>query len=386
MVTGVRLSVCIPYKARLDNLKIALEALARQTMSAADFEVVIGAMEYSTELVAACAAFCDRLNLVTVCSSREFHIPQARNLAMRSATGEVIVQIDADTMLAPDALQRLYELCFAFGQRVCAVGQVVGYDNNSGGDIDSVELRPYEEHLTALKEMAASPDWPADPRFRVDHNIPWAFAWTGLIALPAAAVASDQLYFDESFRGWGNDDLEWGYRVCASGIPIVLRSDIYGLHLPHPRKVTANRLTGKANADRFLRKWPRRDVELARLAGDTRANGLWPGYLDELARASDAVAFGVAVGASRGATTLLIGVPLDGGDNPVDREHLSHFDAAADVTILPLTGIALPYEPGEVDACRIGDRIQRLPARYRDAVLAEARRVSNHVEVDHDRS
>jgi hypothetical protein len=34
-------------------------------------------------------------------------------------------------------------------------------------------------------------------------------------------VAADQLYFDESFRGWGNDDLEWGYRVCASGIPIV---------------------------------------------------------------------------------------------------------------------------------------------------------------------
>ena len=81
--------------------------------------------------------------------------------------------------------------------------------------------------------MAAAPDWPADPRFRVEHNIPWAFAWTGLIALPAAAVAADQLYFDESFRGWGNDDLEWGYRVCASGIPIVLRPDVYGLHLPH---------------------------------------------------------------------------------------------------------------------------------------------------------
>ena len=31
-VTNVKLSVCIPYKARLDNLKIALEALAQQTM------------------------------------------------------------------------------------------------------------------------------------------------------------------------------------------------------------------------------------------------------------------------------------------------------------------------------------------------------------------
>jgi len=254
-VTGVKLSVCIPYKARLDNLTIALEALARQTMGAEDFEVIVGAMEYSVELIAACAPFCDRLNLVTVCSSREFHIPRARNLAMRSATGEVVVQIDADTMLAPEALQRLYDRCFAFGQRGCAVGQVVGYDNNTGGDIDSVELRPYEEHLAALREMASGPGWPADPRFRVEHNIPWAFAWTGLIALPAAAVASDRLYFDENFRGWGNDDLEWGYRVCASGIPIVLRPDVYGLHLPHPRNAAANSLTATANADRFLRKW-----------------------------------------------------------------------------------------------------------------------------------
>jgi hypothetical protein len=386
LVADVRLSVCIPYKARLDNLGIALEALARQTMSAADFEVIIGAMEYSAELTALCSGYCDRLNLVTVCSSREFHIPRARNLAMRNATGEVVVQMDADTMLAPDALQRLYDYCFAFGQRVCAVGQVVGYDNNEDGDIDSVELRPYDEHLATLKEMAASPDWPADPRFLVEHNIPWAFAWTGLIALPAAAVASSQLYFDERFRGWGNDDLEWGYRVCASGIPIVLRPDIYGLHLPHPRNATANRLTGEANADRFLRKWPRRDVELVRLAGDTRANGLWPAYRGELARASGAVAFGVAVGASRGGTAVLIGVPLDGGDNPVGREYLSHFDAPADVTLLPLTGIALPYEAGEAASCRVGARIQRLPAAYRDAVLAEARRVSHHVVVDDDRS
>jgi glycosyltransferase involved in cell wall biosynthesis len=382
-VARVKLSVCIPYKARLDNLKIALEALARQTMSAADFEVIIGAMEYSTDLIAAGASFCDRLNLVTVCSSREFHIPRARNLAMRSATGEVIVQIDADTMLAPEALQRLWDSCFAFGQRVCAVGQVVGYDNNEDGDIDSVELRPYDEHLAALRDMASAPGWPSDPRFQVDLNIPWAFAWTGLIALPAAAVASDRLSFDESFRGWGNDDLEWGYRVCASGIPIVLRPDVYGLHLPHRRDAAANRLTGQANADRFLRKWPARDVELVRLAGDTRANGLWPGYRAAVARASGAAGFGVAVGTAAGGTALLIGVPVDDADNPVDRDYLAWFDGvAADVQILPLTGIALPFGPGEVASCRVGTRIQRLPARYRDAVLAEAERVSGSVIVD----
>ena len=385
----MKLSVCIPYRARLDNLGIALEALARQAMGAADFEVIIGAMEYSTELIALCAGFRERLNLVTVCSSREFHIPRARNLAMRNATGEVIVQIDADTMLAPEALQRLYDYCFAFGQRGCAVGQVVGYDNNAGGDIDSVELRPYEEHLAALRDMASAPGWPADPRFQVEHNIPWAFAWTGLIALPAAAMASDRLYFDESFRGWGNDDLEWGYRVCAGGIPIVLRPDVYGLHLPHTRNAAANTLTATANADRFLRKWPRRDVELVCLVGDTRANDLWPSYRESLARASHAAtfgaaAFGVAVGVADGGAALLIGVPLDDADNPVDRDYLACFDARADVKILPLTGIALPFGPGDVASCRVGPGIQRLPAEYRDAVLAEAERVSRRVVVDDD--
>jgi glycosyltransferase involved in cell wall biosynthesis len=378
----VKLSVCIPYKARLDNLKIALEALARQTMHADDFEVIIGAMEYSVELIAATSVFCDRLNIVTVCSSREFDIPRARNLAMRSATGDVVVQMDADTMLHPDALHRLDDRCFAFGQRVCAVGQVVGYGNNQDGDVESVELRPYHEHLAALQEMAASPDWPADPRFRVAHNIPWAFAWTGLIALPRAVVAAEQLYFDESFRGWGVDDLEWGYRICASGIPIVLRPDIYGLHLPHQRNAAANGLTGAANHARFLSKWPRRDVELTRVFGDTGANGLWPQYRADLAHASGAVAFGVAVGMARGSITVRIGVPLDGADNPVDREHLSLFDAPADVKILPLTGLSLPYEAGEVASCRIDARIQRLPPRYRDAVLAEAERVSRHVVED----
>ena len=380
----MKLSVCIPYKARLANLAIALEALARQTMRSSDFEVVIGAMEYSPELIAMCAGFQDRLNLVTACSSREFHIPRARNLAMRNAVGEVVVQIDADTMLAPEALQRLHDHCFAFGQRVCAVGQVVGYDNNTGGDIDSVELRPYEEHLAALRSMASAPDWPADPRFQVEHNIPWAFAWTGLIALPAAAVAAERLYFDESFRGWGNDDLEWGYRVCASGIPIVLRPDVYGLHLPHTRDAAANRRTGDANADRFLRKWPARDVELVHLAGDTRANDLWPSYRQALARASDAAALGVAVGSADGSTALLIGVPLDDADEPVGREHLAGFDPRADVRILPLTGIALPCEPGQAAWCRIGPRIARLPATYRDAVRAEAARVADRVIVDDD--
>jgi hypothetical protein len=37
-----------------------------------------------------------------------------------------------------------------------------------------------------------------------------------------------------------------------------------------------------------------------------------------------------------------------------------------------------------VDACRIDARIRRLPAAYRDAVVAEATRVSRHVVEEDD--
>ena len=93
-------------------------------------------------------------------------------------------------------------------------------------------------------------------------------------------MTSEELYFDESFRGWGVDDLEWGYRICGAAFPSWSRPDIYGLHLPHKRNAAANRLTGAANHARFLSKWPRRDVELTRVFGDTpreRAMAAVPG-------------------------------------------------------------------------------------------------------------
>ena len=79
---------------------------------------------------------------------------------------------------------------------------------------------------------------------------------------------------------------------------------------------------------------------------------------------------------------LFRSVPVDEADKPVGRDHLTYFDARANVEILPLTGIALPYEAGDVAMCRIGPRIARLPAVYRDAVMAEAERVSRRVIVD----
>ncbi|MFF3504295.1 glycosyltransferase family 2 protein [Streptomyces sp. NPDC003247] len=376
---GIRLSLAIPYKQRLGNLRLVLEALAEQTLDSSEFEVVVGAMEYSPEYTALCRDFQDRLNIVSVLTSRDFEIPRARNLAMRQALGEVIVQIDADTLLPPDALRNLYDRHFSFGQDICVVGQVVGYGNNDR-DVDEVRALPYAHYRDALARAGDLAADPKDPRFRAEHVIPWAFAWTGLIALRADTVRRHGLFFDETFRGWGVDDLEWGHRISASGTPIVLRSDVYGLHLPHTRDMRANQRTESANYRRFLDKWPGPDVELAHAVGDVEANRLYLDFLTELRGAAGGAgrSLGVARGTADGADVLVVGAVLDEEGRLVDPAPAALFDGRGP-RVSRLVGLALPYEDKSVAECRVLPPVLGLSPRYRDAVRAEVDRVAKSV-------
>lgn len=373
----MKLSISIPYRQRLDNIILAFEGLANQTMDSSEFEVIVSAMEYCDDYVSACRGFTDRINIVSVVSAYEFQIPRARNMAMRQATGDIIVQMDADTLLPPHALQNLYDRHFSFGQEICVVGQVVGYGNNNDGDTVTVDKLSYAHYLDVLENMTKAPDWPADPRFQVPHVVPWAFGWTGLIALPAAAVRARDLFFDETFRGWGVDDLEWSYRVCASGLPIVLRPDVYALHLPHVRDSAANRVTEAANYRRFLRKWPTPDVELAHAVGDVEANAGFLEYQRELRRVGGGAPTGTVRGRIDGRDVLFVGVGRDTAQ--AVTELTGRFDDEAAVERLPLAGLALPYDDQSIEECRILPTISRFSKRYRDTVSAEAARVAKQV-------
>jgi glycosyltransferase involved in cell wall biosynthesis len=373
-----KLSLCIPYRQRLDNLRLTFGALSRQLMAQSDFEVVIGAMEYSTDYIDLCREFSDHLNIVSVVTNRDFHIPQARNLAMRQARGEVIVQMDADTFLPPEGLRTLYDRHFAFGQDICVVGQVVGYGNNEDGDVSAIEIRPYESYVAALAELVASPGWPTDQRFRAVHVIPWAFGWTGLIALRRSTVAEHDLFFDEEFRGWGVDDLEWSYRICATGTPIVLAPDVYALHLPHVRDSAANRATEERNYRRFLRKWQTPDVELSHAFGDVAANGLFLEYSAELAKINAAGPIGSLRGRIGGRDVVLTGAPLD-ASSPAGAELLARFDDRASVERLTLIGLALPYDDKSVDECQLLPALSGFSAKFQRAARAEAERVAKQV-------
>ncbi|GAB7036585.1 glycosyltransferase [Catenuloplanes niger JCM 9533] len=341
----------IPYRGRPDNLRLALSSLAEQTLAP---QVVIGAMEYSAEYVAICREFTPALEIVSVLSAAPWKVGEARNLALRQATGEVVVLMDVDMTLPSRALENLYRRHFGYGQRVCVVGQMLDYDNNTG-DVTSVVAQPWEHYRKVLDDLQAQDVVDADPRLHTPHVIPWSFAWTALIALRRDATP----FFDEAFTGYGVEDLEWAYRVSRSGTPIVMGRDLYGVHLPHVRDVAANRRTEAANYRYFLRRWPGHDVELACALGDFEANAAYP----ELLRALGGARLSVVL---EPGDVLTVGVP-DDDPRPAARERF------------PIVGLALPYEDHSIAEARLLPPVLRLGSRFTGLVRAEAHRVARTV-------
>ncbi|WIN00173.1 glycosyltransferase [Actinoplanes oblitus] len=355
-MTDLKISVVIPYRRRAANLRLALTALAAQTLGADEFEVVIGVLDDGPEYLDVIAEFTGRLDVVSVVSMRPWQVGLARNLAMRQAAGEVIVLMDADMVLPPRCLAQLWEQHFAYGQNICLVGQMIDYDNNTG-DVTAVDVLPFEHYHKLLTDLQDTGTGGLDPRMTARHVIPWSFAWTALIALPRA-LAED---FDPHFHGYGVEDLEWAYRITRTGTPIVMGRDFFGVHLPHVRDVAANRRTEAPNYRYFLNKWPGNDVELACAFGDFEANQRY----SEFRRLAGGLTVVHATVAGR--SELVAGVPA-GSTGVLPPQ-------ATGVRTLPLAGLALPFPDAAIDRCRAHDAVHELPEPYRGKILAELRRV-----------
>ncbi|MFJ7044997.1 glycosyltransferase [Streptomyces sp. NPDC101112] len=381
----LKFSVVIPYKQRLDNIRLVLSALAEQTMDHRDFEVLIGAMEYSPEFVSVCQEFTDRLTIVSTLSADDWNLCKARNLAMRQARGQVTLILDADMVLPTRFLGNLYERHYAHGQNVCVVGQMIGYDDVVETDVEHVELAPYSHYREVLAELEARDHVVMDDRWNADntsafHRFPWVYARGGLVAAPTATIRRHDLTYDEGFQGWGPEDQEWALRVALTGTPIVLGEEVYGLHLPHLRSVQDNGRTAQRNNRYYLAKWPRLELELALSFGWQETARVLPDVRRELEAAAAGFGprhtLGTVRGTANGRSLVVVGAAVDPTTRTAAPDVAALFDTHAELTVLPLAGFALPHPDGDADECHVLPPVARLSPRYRDAVLREADRVA----------
>ncbi|GAA2905258.1 hypothetical protein Acy02nite_86200 [Actinoplanes cyaneus] len=380
----MKFSVVMPYRQRLANVRMAFASLAEQTLGHTAFEVIVGCLEYSPEFVALCQEYAGRLRIVTVVAGDDWSVSRARNLALRQVTGDVVLFLDCDMVIPADFLSNLWERYYQHGQQVCVSGQMIGYDEAVDADVAAPRSQPWEVHREALAGLATADRAALDIRWSdkfasAVRRYPWAHVRGGIIALSTGVLLRHDLTFDEGFHGWGPEDQEWAYRVAASGTPIVLASDVYGLHLPHHRDQAENGRTAWPNNRYYLAKWPHLGLELAMsFGGWLDADALHDDAERDLA---DAVSgpgrtHGVARGLVGGVDTLVVGVELDRRTAAPVPEHRALFDAGAPTQVLSLAGFALPFDDGDVEQCRVLPAVSALPPRWRDVIVAEAGRVS----------
>ena len=240
-----RVSAIVTTHNRSDYLRLCMAALEVQTVR--PDEVVIADDGSDPEHVRAIEKLMADTSLRATYARQEhrgFRVGANRNNGVRHATGDYVFFVDGDIVLFPDALEQHLA---ASGRRrwVAGLGVRLTREESSRVTEEAIRARGLEDvwpgsedpRWLELCQRAASlrrkarRAWlrPSERRFR---NV-WMI--TMQASMPRAAFEKVN-GFDETFEGWGEEDLDLGLRLQIAGVlgrTVMDRSR--ALHIYHDR-------------------------------------------------------------------------------------------------------------------------------------------------------
>lgn len=230
----VKISVVVATFNRQDTLREVLPTLINQTLPPDQYEILLcdaGSTDGTKEYVESLQAPNVKL-LVGPNTGRG----GARNRGIAAANGEIVMFTDADILADPNLLAEHLRFHEKYpGQAVV------------GCEVQVKTLDEYQEFRQ-------------DPQAHARHKatrrlLPWHYFLTGNASAPKALLLEVGC-FDESFTGYGHEDLELGYRLIKRGIPIHYNPQAIDYHW-HPvefaEQINKMRLAGRSTV-RFYRK------------------------------------------------------------------------------------------------------------------------------------
>jgi glycosyltransferase involved in cell wall biosynthesis len=235
----LELSVVIPTYNRLDTLQHVIPSLLRQSAARENYELLVcdsnsndGTAEY---LARVHAEHPNVRHLPGAYTGRAM----ARNAGISQAQGEVVLFNDSD-IIADEGLLEAHLAHHRSHDGIAVVGWEVQV--RSLDDYTYKRDRPQERgslHPPSRKKLS------------------WLYFLTGNASVRRADLLRVGS-FDESFTGYGHEDLELGYRLQKAGITIVYEPRAINYHcqdVPHQNQVEKMKLAGRSTA-RFYRKHP----------------------------------------------------------------------------------------------------------------------------------
>lgn len=278
----LRASIVVPTYNRAKLLGYTLESLARQSVPKSEFEVIVADDGSSDESRAVAASFSSAMQVqYRYQTDQGYRVAAARNLGLEVAGGRVTVFLDAGVVATPHLLrEHLREHEQAPGP-LATIGCVFGFnqDNVHGEElVGLIDLDQTERTTDRLQ---------ADPRHRdlrdraflrygddlASLPAPWCLFWTCNAAVSTEA-ARRVGGFDENFRSWGVEDVEFAYRLHRRGVPFHLVRQGAGIHYPHPKTFAANMESLDRNCDYFYEKFPEHEISLFRTKNPLEINDI----------------------------------------------------------------------------------------------------------------
>lgn len=213
------ISVVIPTQERPALVRATLEALERQSLPGRSFEVILvddgSSPQTRRSLRRLAPPFRFRL-----LETRLGGLASARNLGASHAAGDLLLFLDDDICLAPESLGVHLETHTGRREPVAAVGAL-----DFPPDFPPSAFLHYLKrigHYDVYKDPDRYPSgWPPVPP--VTGN-------TSMLRSVFDKVGG----YDTSFKHYGGEDLEMGYRLHLEGVPIVYIPRAFGHH-HHPK-------------------------------------------------------------------------------------------------------------------------------------------------------
>jgi GT2 family glycosyltransferase len=230
------LSVIIPFHKNLDHLGRCLAALQASPGWAELVVVADGAIDDCRELAASYGA-----RVISILGPNGPAV--ARNIGAASAIGDVLVFVDADVVVAPDAIGRL--------------GRLMSMRPDLDAVFGAYDEQPAEKNFVSqYKNLAHA------YIHRSSKTVVHTF-WAGFGAVRREAFERVG-GFDERFARPSVEDIELGYRLSAAGCRVELHHELVGCHL---KRWTVRSLIASDLFDRGI-PWTQLILGFGRLSND----------------------------------------------------------------------------------------------------------------------
>ncbi len=259
----------VPVCNRRDNLELLVASLAEQTHD--DFTVIVaddgstdGTRDFVEDL-ARSPGWHGRLRWVGCGPDLGVRTGRARNIGAANLPDRtsLLIMLDSDLVLQPEAMA-LFDQAHRTHPRTVLFGMVEWLPPLDRAVVRSSvrnhDLRSLRAQVPRIKPVRVEGTF-TGPELRdglydlpPDEPMPLDPGW----ALPLnSGWPLDEYWrvggFDESMRGYGYQDMEFGARAAQAGLSCVPRPELWALHVWHPKPAKAM-VENQRNLDQYLRR------------------------------------------------------------------------------------------------------------------------------------